>query len=136
ASGYVLKGASAGELFRAIREVVAGRRYLMPPLSEAAIKEYDRESSTDDADAYDSLTAREREVLHMAAEGLSSTEIAERLGISSRTAETHRANLMRKLAIHRRADLVRYALERGLVPFDGRWRSAREPGARSRDTSD
>ena len=72
----------------------------------------------------------------MAAEGLSSTEIADRLGISSRTAETHRANLMRKLAIHRRADLVRYALERGLVPFDGRWRSAREPGARSRDTSD
>jgi DNA-binding CsgD family transcriptional regulator len=64
------------------------------------------------------LTAREREVLHLAAEGRTNTEIATRLGISSRTAETHRSNLMHKLDLHTQADLIRFALRRGIIPMD------------------
>jgi len=67
-------------------------------------------------DAYDSLTMREREVLHLAAEGLTSAQIADRLSISPRTAETHRANSLRKLNIRGQTELVRYAIGRGILP--------------------
>jgi DNA-binding NarL/FixJ family response regulator len=119
AAAYVLKGASATELLHAVRAVRTGRRYLSPPLSEAAVELYTARARAGGADPYDRLTAREREVLHLTAEGLSSTAISERLGISSRTAETHRANAMSKLGLHNRADLVRYAMARGLLPVDG-----------------
>jgi DNA-binding NarL/FixJ family response regulator len=119
AAAYVLKGASATELLHAVRVVRTGRRYLSPPLSEAAVELYTARVRAGGADPYDRLTAREREVLHLTAEGLSSTAISERLGISSRTAETHRANAMSKLGLHNRADLVRYAMARGLLPVDG-----------------
>src|SRR5688500_832235 len=115
AAAYVLKDASATELLHAVRAVRAGRRYLSPPLSEAAVDRYVRRAEARGADPYERLTSREREVLHLTAEGLSSTAVAERLGISSRTAETHRANVMAKLGLHNRADLVRYAMARGLV---------------------
>ena len=119
AVGYVLKDASAAELLHAVRAVRTGRRYLSPPLSEAAVDRYLRRAEAGGAaDPYERLTSREREVLHLTAEGLSSTAVADRLGISSRTAETHRANVMAKLGLHNRADLVRYALGRGLVVVD------------------
>ena len=116
ASGYVLKDASAVELVQAVRTVVAGGRHLSPPLSEGAIAAYVEKAKAAPADPLAALTTREREVLHLAAEGQSSADIAARLGISPRTAETHRANLMRKLGLHSQTDLVRYALKRGILP--------------------
>jgi DNA-binding NarL/FixJ family response regulator len=118
ASGYVLKDSSADDLVRAVREVEAGRRYLSPPLSERAIEAYTRKAQETSLDSYEELTNREREVLHLVAEGHSSTEIAERLSISSRTVETHRANMMRKLDLHSQTDLIRYALKRGIIPME------------------
>ena len=118
ASGYVLKDSSADDLVRAVREVEAGRRYLSPPLSERAIEAYTRKAQETSLDPYEKLTNREREVLYLAAEGHSSTEIAERLSISSRTVETHRANMMRKLDLHSQTGLIRYALKRGIIPME------------------
>lgn len=116
ASGYVLKDSTSADLVQAVRDAVAGRRYLSPPLSQRAIDAYAERSKEAAADAYETLTTREREVLHLAAEGYSNPEIAARLSISPRTAETHRANLMRKLGLHSQTDLVRYAIRRGILP--------------------
>ncbi|MBI2466955.1 MAG: response regulator transcription factor [Candidatus Rokubacteria bacterium] len=116
ASGYVLKDSTSADLLQAVRDAVAGRRYLSPPLSQRAIDAYAERSKEAAADAYETLTTREREVLHLAAEGYSNPEIAARLSISSRTAETHRANLTRKLGLHSQTDLVRYAIRRGTLP--------------------
>ena len=118
ATGYVLKESSADDLVRAIREVAAGRRYLSPPLSERAIETYVQRARDASLDGYESLTPREREVLHLAAEGHHNPEIAARLFISSRTVEVHRANLMRKLGFRTQTDLVRYALKRGILPLE------------------
>jgi two-component system response regulator NreC len=118
ATAYVPKESTSAELVRAIREVIAGRRYLSPPLSEHAIEAYVEKARTAALDPYDTLTAREREVLHLAAEGHSNAEIAARLSISPRTAETHRAHLMRKLSLHSQADLIRYALRREILPME------------------
>ena len=115
ATAYVLKGASGEDLLHAIREAVAGRRYLSPPLSDRAIEFYAMKAEETELDLYETLTAREREILQLAAEGYSSTEIASRLSISPRTAETHRANLMQKLNLHGLTDLVRYAIQRGII---------------------
>lgn len=116
AAAYVLKESSAADLRRAIREVRAGRRYLSPPLSEEGIEAYLARARTAEVDIYETLTTREREVLHLAAEGLSNPAIAERLGIGTRTAETHRAHVMQKLGLRSRTDLIVYALRRGLIP--------------------
>lgn len=118
ASGYVLKEATEAELVRAVHEVLAGRRYLSPPLSERAIEAYIK-SAGSGTDPYELLTSREQEALRLAAEGHTSAEIASRLSISPRTAETHRANLLRKLGLRSQAELVRYALQRGILPLDG-----------------
>jgi len=115
AAGYVLKDASYSDLGRAIREVMAGWRYLSPPLSKLAIDAYQEKADAAAADRYDLLTAREREVLQLAVEGHSNNEIANRLDISSRTVETHRANLMRKLRLRSQTDLIKYAIERRIV---------------------
>lgn len=119
ADGYVLKASSAADLIKGVREVAAGRHYLSPPLSEHAIAAYVRKAK--DAvlvDKYETLTTREREVLHLAAEGYSNRQVAERLSISPYTAMTHRANLMRKLGLRNQTDLVRYALKRGIIPME------------------
>jgi DNA-binding NarL/FixJ family response regulator len=116
ASGYVLKDASAEELTMAIHEAAAGRRYLSAPFSNDRIDSYLKRPIA--IDPYGTLTAREREVLHLVAEGLTSGDIARRLFISPRTAESHRANLMRKLGLRSRTDLVRFALQRGIVPLE------------------
>ena len=118
ASGYVLKGSDAGQLVQAIREVLAGRRYLSPPLSEHAIEMYIEKAAGGPLDPYETLSAREREVLHFAAEGHTSPEIAARLYISTRTVESHRASLMRKLGLRSQTDLVRYALRRGILTLE------------------
>jgi two-component system response regulator NreC len=118
ASAYVLKKSSVDELVRAIREVTAGRRYLSPPLSEHALEAYVQRSRDSTMDPYAMLTDREREVLHLVAEGHTNAEIAARLSLSPRTVEMHRANLMRKLDLHSQADLIRYALQRGIVPLE------------------
>jgi two-component system response regulator NreC len=115
ASAYVLKDSSAAELVQAIHTVLAGRRYLSPPLSQKAIDAYVKRAEGTEVDLYETLTIREREVLHLAAEGLGNPAIGERLGISPRTAETHRAHLMDKLGLRNTAALVLYALHRGLV---------------------
>jgi two-component system, NarL family, response regulator NreC len=116
ASGFVPKGAPGTELVRAIREAAAGRRYLSPPLSDLIIAAYVDQTKGGTVDVFDTLTQREREVLQLAAQGLTSKEIARRLELSPRTAESHRANLMKKLDLKGQTDLVRYALNRGLLP--------------------
>ena len=118
AGGYVLKDASAADLLEAVQAVAAGRRYLSPPLSERAIDAYVERAKAGRLDLYETLTTREREVLHLAAEGYSNPEVAARLSISPRTVETHRANLMRKLALQSQSDLIRYALRRGILPVE------------------
>ncbi|MFQ5898621.1 MAG: response regulator [Candidatus Methylomirabilia bacterium] len=118
AAGYVLKDATAAELVQAVREAAAGRRHLSRPLSERAIEAYVWKAHTATLDLYEPLTTREREVLHLAAEGYSNPQIAARLLISPRTAETHRANLMRKLRLNTQTDLIRYAMRRGILPME------------------
>jgi two-component system, NarL family, response regulator NreC len=120
ATGYVLKDATSGELIRAVREVLAGRRYLSPPLTERAVEEYrDKARGTETVDRYETLTTREREILHLSAEGYTNVEIGKRLFISPRTVETHRAHLMHKLGLRTHTDLIRYALRRGIIDIEG-----------------
>lgn len=114
AMAYILKGSESTEIARAVAEVVAGRRYLSAPLSERAIAAL-TSRTPDQSDPLNALTPREREVLSLAAEGLSTTEMAEKLFISPRTAETHRTNLMQKLGLQSQTDLVRFAIRRGLI---------------------
>jgi len=116
-SAYVLKDAGSTDLIQAVREVRAGHRYLSPPLSDRAIEVYEQMTKAGTMDKYETLTTREREVLHLSAEGHTNNEIAVRLGISVRTAETHRSRLMHTLDIHTQADLTRYALRRGIIPM-------------------
>jgi two-component system, NarL family, response regulator NreC len=120
ASAYVLKDAGIAELVQAIRETSLGRRYLSPPLSDRAVAAYVRSARTlpAEGDPYERLTPRERQVLHLAAEGLGNAAIAGRLGISVRTAETHRARVRVKLGLRSQTELVRWALERGIVALD------------------
>lgn len=115
-AGYVLKQSSSQELVFAIRQVLAGNLYLSPSLSERAIQAYmQRSSDSRVEDPFDSLTDREREVFQLAAEGLSNPQIAERLSLSARTVEMHRANLMKKLGLKTQTELVKYAVKRGVV---------------------
>ena len=116
ASGYVLKDSTGGDLVKAVREVMAGKRYLSPVLAERAISGYIEKPGESDLDVYDTLTNRERMVLQLAAEGSTSAEIAGKLFISPRTAETHRSNLMRKLGLRSQTDLVRFAIRRRIIP--------------------
>lgn len=118
AAAYVLKDSTAADLVHAVREVVAGRRYLSPPLSERAIETYAEKAKSTSLDPYETLTTRERQVLHLAAEGYTNAEIGDRLSISPRTVETHRANLMRKLGLESHTNLIRYALHRGIIPLN------------------
>ena len=118
AAGYVLKDATPAEVVEAVREVGAGRRYLSRALSEHAIEAYTQKAQAGASDPYESLTTREREVLQVIAESSSVSEVAARLGISPRTVETHRENLMRKLGLQSQTDLIRYALRRGILPLE------------------
>jgi DNA-binding NarL/FixJ family response regulator len=115
AAGYVVKRSAAKEVVEAIRAVHAGQRYLSPKVADVVIDDYA-------ADAHDDplakLSAREREVLQLLAEGNTGAQIAERLSLSQKTVETYRARLVEKLGIRDLAGLVRFAIQRGLVSLD------------------
>ena len=118
ARAYVLKRSTLEELVHAIREVIAGRYYLRSPLSQNDVEAHIAVADGLLLDSYKRLTAREREVLQLAGEGCNRAEIAVRLSISPRTAEAHRASVMRKLRLRTQSDLIRYALRRGLLRLD------------------
>jgi DNA-binding NarL/FixJ family response regulator len=109
--GYVLKSQSVTDLVQAIRDVTRGRIYVSPAISDVVVSAYRGQSKLPS----DALTTREREVLQLVAEGKSTRKIGEILGISGKTAESHRSHIMVKLGIHEVAGLVRYAVKRGLV---------------------
>jgi DNA-binding NarL/FixJ family response regulator len=109
--GYVLKGQAADDLVHAIQEVCRGSVYLSPHISRAVVDAYLSKTYVSN----DPLSGRERQVLQLVGEGKSTKDIAVHLGISVKTAESHRARLMKKLDIHETASLVRYAIRRGLI---------------------
>ncbi len=113
AIGYALKDSDAQEVVNAVRAAAARRRYVDPAIAEPVLEALLRNDGA--GDAFQVLTEREREILQLVAEGHTNAAIAGRLGISLRTVETHRANLMRKLDLHSPAELVRYALQHGLT---------------------
>ncbi len=114
ACGYVLKESNITDLTKAVREVASGRHYLGSPLSELAVAAYKEKIKGTVFDLYNTLTTREREVLQLVVDGFTAAEIAAKLFISKRTVESHRANVMQKLCMNSRADLMAYALKRGL----------------------
>jgi DNA-binding NarL/FixJ family response regulator len=118
AAGYVVKDAHPAEMVQAVREVASGRRYLSSALSARAIDAYAEKAQAVPEDPYETLTTREREILQLAAESSGIAEIGARLGISPRTVETHRENMMRKLGLESQTDLIRYALRRGILPLE------------------
>jgi DNA-binding NarL/FixJ family response regulator len=118
ALGYVLKETGPSELINAVNQVIQGQRYLSPRISERLIDVLIETSQKSVSDPYQTLTNREREVLQMAAEGLSSAEIARRLSISPRTAELHRGRMMNKLGLRNQTELIRYAFKRGILTLD------------------
>ncbi len=111
AKGYVLKSQAAEDLVQAIREVCRGSVYLSPSISRSVVDAYISKTYV----STDPLSGRERQVLQLVGEGKSTKDIAIQLGISVKTAESHRARLMKKLDIHETASLVRYAIRRGLI---------------------
>ena len=117
ASGYVLKRAASSELVMAIRAVAAGQSYLSPALTKLLIESYIGRKPAAPAvvDSFDTLTAREREVLQLVAEGHTNLEIARLLNISLKTVKAHRSNLMQKLGVHDRGDLIKLAIQRGII---------------------
>jgi DNA-binding NarL/FixJ family response regulator len=115
AAGYLLKGSAVAELELAVRAVARGETYLSPAVSKRVVDEY--VSRTGGApDPLAALTPRQREVLQLVAEGHTSKDIAQRLGLSYRTVETHRNQLMKRLGIHDVSGLVRFAVRVGLMP--------------------
>jgi two-component system, NarL family, response regulator NreC len=109
--GYVLKSQAATDLVHAIQEVYRGGIYLSPSISRAVVEALLSKAAL----SPDPLTSRERQVLQLVSEGKSTKEVAAVLGVSLKTAESHRTRLMQKLDIHETASLVRYAIRRGLV---------------------
>jgi DNA-binding NarL/FixJ family response regulator len=108
---YVIKSQTAGDLLRAIDEVAANRVYLSPSIASVVVNAYRHKDGVETVP----LTLREREVLQLIAEGQKTKQIAARLGISVKTAESHRTRIMKKLDVHDTANLVRYAIRRGLI---------------------
>lgn len=126
ASAYLTKNADSADLILAIREAFAGRRYLSAPFSSTDI-EAGQDGSNEAHDPYETLTNREREVLHLAAEGHSNAGIAGRLKISPRTVETHRAKALHKLGLRGQTDVVLYAVQRGILPTARAFFSPQKP---------
>lgn len=118
AAGYVLKDSGPAEVVTAIRQVLQGERFLSPGLEERMLNASTTNSAPASLDLYETLTDREREVLQMVAEGRSSSEIGEMLVISPRTVEIHRGRVMKKLGLRNQADLIRYAIRRGIISMD------------------
>jgi DNA-binding NarL/FixJ family response regulator len=119
ASGYVLKQTASEELVRAIREVMDGRTYLSPEVTLGVVNGFVRAPAAKAEDsAFATLSEREREVLQRITEGLTTKETAATLGVSIKTIETHRRNIMEKLGLHSIAELTKYAIREGLTSTD------------------
>jgi len=116
ASGYVPKRALGSELVSAIRAVQEGDSFLYPSAAAALIEDYLQQ--TKDEDPYDQLTAREREIFKLIAEGHTSREIADMLFLSLRTVQGHRLKILEKLNLHNRTELIKFAMRKGLVSLD------------------
>jgi DNA-binding NarL/FixJ family response regulator len=116
ADGYLLKDATHQEMMTAIRSVLGGKRYLSPGVSEKVIEGYlGGKGPVKTQTPWETLTSREREILKLIGEGYKNKDIAAHLGISPKTVEKHRANLMEKLNLHNTSELTAYAIEKGLV---------------------
>jgi two-component system response regulator NreC len=116
ASGYVIKRAAAEELVRAIHSVHQGQGYLDPATAKVVITEYVRQiESGRKLHSHDMLTDREREVLQLIAEGYTNREIADMLHVSIKTVQNHRSQLMKKLGLHDRGELIKYAIQHGII---------------------
>lgn len=119
ALAYVLKRSSTDDLVIAIHEALAGRRYVSPAIAaQVAYRQFERSLSADGANPYEQLTSREKQVLAFLAKGLTNVEIAAKLKLSRRTIEGHRANLYRKLGVSTQVDLIRFAIQKGLIQVD------------------
>jgi DNA-binding NarL/FixJ family response regulator len=118
ASGYLLKDCAFEELAHAIQSVISNRIYLSPEITDIVIRDYVLKSSAKPSSAYANLTAREREVLQLLAEGKSTKQIANSLTVSIKTIESHRSRIMEKLNIHSIAELTKYALREGLTSLE------------------
>jgi len=116
AAAYVAKRAAPRELIQAIRKAARGERYVSTPLSERPLSYWLTRAERGPREPYDSLTLREREVLHMVSQGMSARKIAHRLSMSPRTVETHRENIKSKLGLPNHPAMVRYAVERQKTP--------------------
>lgn len=116
ASGYIIKRVAASELVGAIRAVYNGEAVLSPAITRLLLEDYlNRESFTQEKDDPNALSSREREVLQLIAEGKTSREIAEILNLSVKTVQSHRTNLMQKLDLHDRGDLIKYAIQKKII---------------------
>lgn len=118
ARGYLPKRSVAAQLRDAIHTVVRGQRYLHPVAAEELVGLVTTGKSLEEDD-YDRLTPREKQIFKLLAEGKTSREISRYLDISLKTAMTHRTNVMAKLGIHSRAELIRYAIRKAIIPVDG-----------------
>ena len=114
ADGYVLKNGPATEIVTAVREVMNGGSYFSPAVAKEIVDQL-RAPRSESKDPFSLLSGREREVLHLIADGLSAKEVAVELSISTKTVEAHRTSLMRKLNVRKATELVRYALRHGLI---------------------
>jgi two-component system response regulator NreC len=119
ASGYVPKRAAPDDLMSAIHIVRQGDVYIYPSLARLLVKDFLHRSEASAPETREELTPREQEVLTYIAEGYSNREIADALVISVKTVDRHRENLMRKLQLHNRVELVKYAIEKGLISVGG-----------------
>ena len=115
AGGYVPKRAAPEELLTAIRSAAKSEVYIYPSLAKLLVKGYLAQEHTSEVPALDGLTGREQEVLRPLAEGMSNEEIAAQLVISPKTVARHRENIMQKLELHSRSELVRYAIRKGII---------------------
>ena len=115
AEAYILKGADPAQLLAAVRAAAAGTAYLTPEQAKRMLTEYRRAGEREADPPGGALSAREREVLTLIAEGLTGKAIAEQLGLSPNTVERHRTNIMNKLGLHNRAQLVRFAIHERLI---------------------
>lgn len=118
ATGYVPKRAAPDDLLSAIRAVSQGHVFLYPTLAKLLVSDYLQRGASDPTTAGGKLTPRERQVLTLIAEGLTNREIARSLVISIKTVDRHRENIMRKLNLHNRIALVKYAIAKGLIDVD------------------
>jgi two-component system response regulator NreC len=120
AAGYVLKQCPSSEVINAIRAARCGGSFLSAPISRTVINNYIHQAKTwNQAEDFEVLTSREREVLQPLAEGRPNREIARQLGISVKTVERHRSNMMHKLGVRNKTELIKYALNKGLTTLEG-----------------